>query len=190
MLCSFRRESELDVAWTLGTVDQLVQGRDGLSRRAIVRYQNFKEDFHRFSDRGIRSVVKVWSVDDQNVDEDLAALQKRLRKTPRGAELVDQLVEAGPQGLDAPAPPRQLSHLCVTCCCDSHCKFTHYTAPKPDPVLVSLLSHRAVHPVHESSLVHPAQIKVEDHDETADELLETCECSLTALMNNLSLNLD
>ena len=185
-----KRESELDVAWTLGTVDQLVQGRDGMSRRAIVRYQNFKEDFHRLSDRGIRSLLKVWSVDDQNVDEDLAALQRRLRKTARGAELVDQLVAAGPQGLDVPAPPHQLSHVCTTCCCDSHCKFGHTAASNPDPMLISLLTRRTVHPVHEHAHVYPVQVEVGDHDEPAVELMETCDCSLTALMNNLSLNLE
>ena len=76
-----KRESALDESWSLGTVDQLVLSRDGLARRAILRYQNYKEDFSRVTDRHIRSVVKVWSIDDVNVDEDMAELQRRHRVT-------------------------------------------------------------------------------------------------------------
>ena len=148
-----KRESELDESWSLGTVDQLVQSRDGLARRAILRYQNPQENFHRVSDRHIRSVVKIWSVDDQNVDEDLAALQRRLRLTVRGAELVDQLLVHGDQGPAVPAT--DLLHLdqvlaaaswaCMSCCCQSHCQIGHTTDEKPATTLMrSLLSHRAV----------------------------------------------
>ena len=37
-------ESALAIRWTLGTIDQLVIGRDGLARRAMVKYQNFGQD--------------------------------------------------------------------------------------------------------------------------------------------------
>ena len=70
-----KKDGELDNAWSLGRIDQLVKSRDGFSRRAVIRYQNAKENFMRTSDRHIRSLIKVWAVDDQNVDEDLAQLE-------------------------------------------------------------------------------------------------------------------
>ena len=88
-----KKESELDTAWTLGTIDQLVKGRDDLARRAVVRYQNPSENFHRVTDRHIRSLVKIWSIDDQNVDEDLAELLKQLQATGETCDLLDQLVQ-------------------------------------------------------------------------------------------------
>ena len=59
----------------LGRIDQLVKSRDGLSRRAVIRYQNAKKNFMQTSDRHIRSLIKVCAIDDQNVDEDLAQLE-------------------------------------------------------------------------------------------------------------------
>ena len=62
-----------------------------MARRVIVKYMNHSEDFHRMTDRHIRSLVKIWAVDDQNVDEDLAELQRRLKVTAGG---LDQLLAA------------------------------------------------------------------------------------------------
>ena len=192
-----KEESALDNTWSLATVDQLVQGRDGLSRRAILRYKNFKEAFHRVSDRHVRSVVKVWSVDDQNVDEDLAELQKRLRKTNRGEELVDQLLAAGPQGPDVPVRHHQQaatvtssSSSCNTCCCSSHCRFGHNPTQKSaTAVMRSLLSHRAVDPLADPAHVAVDEVHHDDQD-LADEHATSCDCSLTTLMSSLNLNLD
>ena len=197
---SQKRESELDETWSLGTVDQLVLSRDGLARRAILRYQNAQENFHRVSDRNIRSVVKIWSVDDQNVDEDLAALHRRLRQTGRGSELVDQLLVHGGQGPAAPTPDllqldqvlAAASWACVSCCCRSHCKIGHTTDQQPATSLLrTLLSPRAVLPLQDlGHALHP-QVEVDTHDEeAAEEELQSCECSLTALMNNLNLQLE
>ena len=193
-----KEESALDNTWSLATVDQLVQGRDGLSRRAILRYQNYREDFHRTTDRHVRSVVKVWSVDDQNVDEDLAELQKRLRKTNRGEELVDQLLAAGPQGLDVPVPPHQhaatvtsSSPSCNTCCCYSHCRFGHsLTQKSAAAVMRSLLSQRAVDPLADLAHVSVEEVHHDDQDIADDEKSTSCDCSLTTLLNSLNLNLD
>ena len=42
-----KKDGELDNAWSLGRIDQLVKSRDGLSRRAVICYQNAKENFMR-----------------------------------------------------------------------------------------------------------------------------------------------
>ena len=81
-----KSESDLGSRWTLDTIDQLVKRKDGLARRAIVRYKNFKEEFHRVTDRSIRILVKIWSCDDLNIDDDLAELNKRLCNSDRTSE--------------------------------------------------------------------------------------------------------
>ena len=35
-----KKEGELENAWSLGKIDQLVRGRDGMVRRVIIQYQN------------------------------------------------------------------------------------------------------------------------------------------------------
>ena len=191
-----KRESELDTSWTLGTVDQLVKGRDGLSRRAIVKYQNFKEAFHRLTDRHIRSLVKIWSMDDQNIDEDLAELQRRLMTTGESCDLLDQLLQAGPGGGQPQPMPGSsfatavnFASACGKCCCDSHCRLSHPADQKPSSCVMSvLLAQRPV------DLGHPAQLQLglddleqgAGHDDVEED---SCDCSLTDVMSSLSLNL-
>ena len=192
-----KRESELDTSWTLATIDQLVKGRDGLSRRAVVKYQNPKENFHRVTDRHIRSLVKVWSVDDQNIDEDLAELQRRLMTTGESCDLLDQLLQAGPGGghpQPIPGPTVNLATACDKCCCDGHCKSSHPADQQPPSTLMSaLLAQRPVDLGHSDEYQLGLALGDLDqaaaHDgEHAEE--DSCDCSLTAVMSSLSLNLD
>ena len=48
-----KEESALSSPWIMGVIDQVVRGRDGIIRRVIVRYRNFKEEFDRFTDRSV-----------------------------------------------------------------------------------------------------------------------------------------
>ena len=56
-----KKESVLEHEWTYGRIDQLILGRDGKARRAIVQYQNINEDFKRTTDRSVRCLVKLFS---------------------------------------------------------------------------------------------------------------------------------
>ena len=80
----------LESEWTHGKVDQLIPGRDGLSRRAIVKYQNLDEEVKRTTDRSVRSLVKLWSIDDQSLEEDIAILEKQLRSSGVGSYLLSE----------------------------------------------------------------------------------------------------
>ena len=80
-----KRESALGSTWTVGEVDQVIVGRDGLVRRAIIKYFNASENnpekgkYHpQFTDRAVRSLVKLWSIDDTCLFDDLAELQGRI----------------------------------------------------------------------------------------------------------------
>ena len=83
-----KKDSVLETEWTMGVIDELIPGRDGVSRRAIVKYQNTGEDRKRTTDRSVRSLVKLWSIDDQDFNEDLVALEKNLRNSANGALLL------------------------------------------------------------------------------------------------------
>ena len=133
------------------------------------------------------------------MDEDLAALNRRLRQTVRGAGLVDQLLLHGDQVPAVPTPDLlQLDQVlaaatwaCMSCCCKSHCKIGHTTEQKPATTLLrTLLSSRAVLPLCDLSHVLHPQVEVEAAEDEPEEESKSCECSLTALMNNLSLKLD
>ena len=76
-------DSVLGSVWTIGEVDQIVVGRDGHVRRAIIKYfaVNEKDPFKatlQFTDRASRSLVKLWSVDEIDIFDDLSELQRRL----------------------------------------------------------------------------------------------------------------
>ena len=190
-----KTESALDTCWTLGTIDQLVVGRDGLARRAVVKYQNSTEDFHRVSDRHVRSLVKIWSIDDQNIDEDLAELQRRLMATAQSCDLLDQLLRVGPAGHPQPmqgpgsaAAAVLLNSVCGECCCDTHCRFFHPAVQQPaSSIMSALLARKAVD-------THQVQLELEqdqggEYEYQEQEELLHCDCSLTGLISSLSLNL-
>ena len=192
-----KTDSALDGSWSLGNVDQLILSRDGLARRAILKYQNYKEDFPRTTDRQIRSVVKVWSIDDVNVDDDLAELQRRLKKSSSVAEQLGQLASAGhdpqlslPTQQDVTTPQ---GVFCRACCCRSHCSIGHNAVQRgASSVVKTLLSHITVHPVPEAGLVLHAQVEdgVIGDEEEKEIQTDSCKCSLTKLMKNLDLNLE
>ena len=76
-----KQGSDLGESWTVGEVDQIVKGRDGLIRRAIIKYFNAEENDPvsasyraRFTDRAVRSLVKLWSLDECTLFEDLGKL--------------------------------------------------------------------------------------------------------------------
>ena len=71
-------ESGLKSEWTVGQVDQVIASRDGLIRRAVIKYFNAGSDNPEFTDRSVRTLVKLWSMDEACLAEDLGELQKRM----------------------------------------------------------------------------------------------------------------
>ena len=74
-----KSESKLDQAWTLGRVEQVVRSeRDNLIRKVVVKYQNSGEQHPQFTDRHVRKLIKLFNVDEHQVQEDLAELQRKI----------------------------------------------------------------------------------------------------------------
>ena len=69
-------ESELSSKWSLGIITEVVKGKDGLVRRASVKYQNSSENSPRESDRAARSLIKLFNVDDQSWMDEMFEVEK------------------------------------------------------------------------------------------------------------------
>ena len=59
-----KTENELSSDWTVGQVHYVTRSRDGVIRRVCVKYFNHKENKPRFTDRAVRSLVKLFSIED------------------------------------------------------------------------------------------------------------------------------
>ena len=78
-----KRESEVgDAKWTLGMVDDLHMGRDGIIREAVVKYCNSTEQklsltkgdaqdstYPRYTERAMRRLVKIFSIEEDSLAE-------------------------------------------------------------------------------------------------------------------------
>ena len=144
-----------DEDWIIGRVCGLDRGRDGIIRKALVKYRNASEAQDCETERSIRRLCKLWSEDDWNIQDDLSELNSRLKDVADGQLLVNRVrlqylgipsLEISPEVL-----PKKSED---GCCCPSHCTLLHslgkplrsYKAlnlqslvlPSLDPVLPSL----------------------------------------------------
>ena len=194
-----KKDSVLEHEWTYGRIDQLISGRDGKARRAIVQYQNNKEDFKRTTDRSVRCLVKLFSLDDHSIEEDLELLHKKLMvnvvQFPKLFEDLGTSLRMKKSG----ELPRMPTVLCCSygselksCCCEAHCSFGFYPDVKIQHGLEDLVMRRPVHGYYYySSSLHSLEDDVVEEDGMdGTTLLQDCECSLSSLLCNLELNLD
>ena len=187
---SRKKESAMDSAWSLGAVEQVVEGPDGVARRVIVKYQNANEGFKRDTDRSIRSLVKLWSLDDQNIDDDLEELRKKLERSEEACQAFIQLKKNKSGQMDA-LPVKKIE--CAECCCRSHCLFSHESVDQEEDVKIQKLLSREPFE-YEASIQLDANSANLDHDTDLDQKeiddSKACStCSLTSIMQDLSLNL-
>ena len=73
-----KTESELSSSWTVGQVDSVIKSRDGVVRRAVVRYYNHNENVPRFTERAVRSLVRLFNVEDNYFVDDMAKVEEML----------------------------------------------------------------------------------------------------------------
>ena len=76
--------------WTLGIVEELEKGKDGIARKATIKYCNSSEQrlslvkdnknadrtLARYTERAVRKLIKLFSVEELSLTEDLARLDK------------------------------------------------------------------------------------------------------------------
>ena len=54
-----KSESELGSPWVIGRVDQIIRGRDGVIRRAVIKYRNASENIQRETERSVRKLIRL-----------------------------------------------------------------------------------------------------------------------------------
>ena len=121
----FFRKSEgsaIKGSWTVGMVDSITYGADGLIREAAIKYCNASEQIPRYTTRAVRSLVRLFNVMDGHWRQDMEEVQKMLR------QLDVQVV------IEEQAEPELIcdhlvddTSLC-SCCCPSHCSLSLHTA--------------------------------------------------------------
>ena len=76
-----KRESELGSGkWIIGQVENVTKGKDGLIREASIRYQNYNEDHSRITDRAVRKLVKLFSIDDASIQQEMQEVEDMLKE--------------------------------------------------------------------------------------------------------------
>ena len=148
-------DSVLSSEWTVGKVTDVIVGKDGAVRRAIVQFQNASEKEPRFTDRAARSLVKLFNIQDTTWLDDMETVERvvdALKKEDEGTE--EENVHLSQDEYDVAGVQKQLQRgegvqhrpvakvakmkmlrPCRACCCVSHCQITDHS-PKAVPVVV------------------------------------------------------
>ena len=84
-------DNKLDSSWVMGIVDQVIRGRDGRVRRAVIKYQNASEfPTPQFTDRAVRQLVKIYDIEEHVLQDDMKELLRRLEDGRSGVGVADQ----------------------------------------------------------------------------------------------------
>ena len=119
-----KTENELSSDWTMGQVYYVTRSRDGVVRRVCVKYFNHKENKPRFTDRAVRSLVKLFGISDSYFMQDMAKVEKLMANLRN--DVVTKKVEPTKLLRNKDGTYRvqgTLSRTCK-CCCHGHCKLS------------------------------------------------------------------
>ena len=129
-----KQDGKLEGDWQLGLVQEVVRSQDGVIRRVEIKYCNASENAPRFTDRAVRSVVRLFHVDDSTWKDDMSRVQQTLKEcgvnvfldeedtNPTSGNVVlcnDTCLLAPHSKVDASAP----AALICGCCCAPHKRF-------------------------------------------------------------------
>ena len=119
-------ESELSSSWTVGQVDSVIKSRDGVVRRVVVRYYNHNENVPRFTERAVRSLVRLFNVEDNYFVDDMAKVEEMVaglqHKTKEEKVTPIKLVKNDEGGYKIAKSKVSVVTICNSCCCVAHCK--------------------------------------------------------------------
>ena len=73
-----KKDGKLEGPWIIGIIDEVIRSRDGVIRRVNVRYHNANEDQPRVTDRCVRSIVRLFNIDEGSWKDDMLQVQKKL----------------------------------------------------------------------------------------------------------------
>ena len=182
-LVYFRKtDSGLDGKWVIGIVDGVERGRDSKIRSVDVKYQNFGETQSRTTSRTIRQLVKLWSIEDQHVYEDLAELDRKFRGAISSRISQDGITLDGSIGYNREVDDQQLApsdppssntrskKQCRRCCCKPHCSLASHTK-QPDSENLVLAVDLNVHQSVLSCYMDHQETSIDEGGQSLDRLI-------------------
>ena len=130
-----KRDGALDSKWTIGMVESIDRGRDGIIRKAVIKYCNSSEQklslrkgdrqdestLPRYTERAVRKLVKIFSLEETSLADDMAELDKRQVEGEAQAKGADE---------DGPAANTRQKAKCKVCCCFAHCEYKFHFPSK------------------------------------------------------------
>ena len=163
-----KEKGSLSSPWTFGIIEQIIRSRDNIIRRVIIRYRNHNEEHDRRTDRSVKGLIKLYSMEDPDLYTDLSKIQARIDELT-GYNTVDQnrtsseesnsdlgnlaasvtMEDLGGRSYAQPtviSKPLMLQGKCQ-CCCQYHCRVSFhnlygtksYHQKLPSPEIDSLL---------------------------------------------------
>ena len=124
----------------MGQVDSIIKSKDQKIRRVNIRYYNAGEDFPRETDRCVRSLVRLFNVDDAYFIRDLDLVDKLIKQMSEQEGEDERRVQplrivrdsSGNYKLNNASlnNSRMAAGLC-NCCCSGHCSMmSHDIGPR------------------------------------------------------------
>ena len=178
-----KKESKLSSKWTIGMVDSVEKGRDGILREVSIKYCNSNEQrlsltgnsskdrtMPRYTERAIRKIVKIFSIEDASLAEDMAEFEQKMKKMPDSFIDADEL--AGMVNIVAPKNCKLKKSKLDTCCCEMHCKLSFH--------------QNLHHKFDEDSVLRPVQVG--ELDEFAWEEVNTYSLASDGLWDNINMD--
>ena len=90
-----KKEGKLATKWTMGMVEEVQKGRDGILREVTIKYCNSSEQkltlegdtsndrtMPRYTGKAVRKIVKIFSLEDFNPEHDIAEFRKNTQHMP------------------------------------------------------------------------------------------------------------
>ena len=119
-------------------VEEVQKGRDGILREVTIKYCNSSEQkltlegdssndrtMPRYTDRAVRKIVKIFSLEDSNLEHDIAEFRKKMQHMPAGFIDDDQL--NAHVNVSVPEHCSLRNSQLGPCCCQEHCVWkTHF----------------------------------------------------------------
>ena len=70
-------DTAFETKWVIGIIDKVERSRDGLVRIVTVKYFNGLDKTPQFTKRTVRKLVKLWSVEDISLADDIAEMTRK-----------------------------------------------------------------------------------------------------------------
>lgn len=136
------RKTEGPIAgpWTMGMVDSVLKGRDLLIREVKVRYHNPEHTDPVYTNRAVRSLVRLFNVDELDWQHDLDRIDRICQETNLNYE--EPAVQAMALATQHPLMGDQAVLPCGCCCLGHHTYCTQTSYPATFKVKKEMMPHQ------------------------------------------------